>query len=135
MVSAGNAGTPSTMVASTFAGRPLSCAGPAGVRLAAAGLPLAETSSFPPAGVPLGDAPPSAVPSDTVASGGGGLAEADVAAADWRDGCLGGAMMSLDRASWSSITSSPVAREVTTVGEPPPEPSGLSVRLSKPSLL
>jgi len=30
---------------------------------------------------------------------------------------------------------SSVAREVTTVGEPPPEPSGLFVRLSKPSSL
>jgi hypothetical protein len=49
--------------------------------------------------------------------------------------CLGGAMMSLVRASWSSMRLSSEAREVTTVGEPPLEPSGLSVRLSKPSSL
>jgi hypothetical protein len=45
-------------------------------------------------------------------------------------------MMSLGCASRSSpIRSSPVALDVTTVGEPPPKPSGLSVRLSKPSSL
>ena len=131
MVSAGSAGTPSAIVASTAAGPPL----------AAAGVPLAEASSFPPAGVPFGETPPSAVPSDAASSSDAVLARADLAAVGLRGGCLGGAMMPLGHVSWSSIGSSPsirsssAAREVTTVGEPPPEPSGLSVRLSKPSSL
>ena len=73
-----------------------------------------------------------------------GLAGADLAVSDLAGVCLpsdspsgflGEAMMSLVRGSWSSIRLSSVAREVTTVGEPPPEPSGLSLRLSKPSSL
>jgi len=103
MVSAGSAGTPSTIVSSA-AGR---------------------------AGVPFGETPPPAVPSDAASS----LA----AGADW-PGCLlracrGGAMKSLVRESWSSMRLSSEAREVTTVGELPPELSGLSVRLSKPTSL
>ena len=56
MVSAGSAGTPSTTVSST-AGRALSVA-----------VPLAGASSLPPAGVPFGETPPPAVPSDAVSS-------------------------------------------------------------------
>jgi hypothetical protein len=121
MVSAGSAGMPSTTVASA-----------------------AGVSPFPPAGAPFGETPPPAVPSDAASSGDPVLAEADVAESDlagvglpgaWSAGCLGDAMMSLVCGSWSSIRLSSVAREVTTVGEPPPEPSGLFVRLSKPSSL
>jgi hypothetical protein len=121
MVSAGSAGMPSTTVASA-----------------------AGVSPFPPAGAPFGETPPPAVPSDAASPGDPVLAEADVAESDlagvglpgaWSAGCLGDAMMSLVCGSWSSIRLSSVAREVTTVGEPPPEPSGLFVRLSKPSSL
>jgi hypothetical protein len=118
MVSAGNAGTPSTTVSS--AGRALSGAAP-----------LARVSSRPPAGVPFGETPPPAVPSDAASSlaTGAGLPGCLLRA------CRGGAMMSLVRESWSSVRLSSEGREVTTVGEPPPEPSGLSLRLSKPSSL
>ena len=119
MVSAGSAGTRSTTVSSA-ADRVLSVA-----------VLLAGTSSLPPAGVPFGETPPPAVPSDGVSSLAAG---AGLAGCLLRD-CLGGAMMSLVRASWSSMRLSSEAREVTTVGELPPEPSGLSVRLSKPSSL
>jgi hypothetical protein len=118
-------------------------AGSAGTPLAAA--PLAGASSFPPAGVPFGETPPPALPSDMASSGEAVLAGAVLAGSELavsvfagvglRDGCLGGAMMSLVRVSWSSKRLSSAAREVTTVGEPPPEPSGLSLRLSKPSSL
>ena len=120
MVSAGSAGTPSTIVSSA-AGRALSVA-----------VPLAGASSLPAAGVPFGETPPPAVPSDAVivARGGSRLGLAACSVTAW-----GGAMMSLVRESWSSMRLSSEAREVTTVGEPPPEPSGLSVRLSKPSSL
>ncbi|MBV9207285.1 MAG: hypothetical protein JO037_18215 [Actinobacteria bacterium] len=48
----------------------------------------------------------------------------------------GGDMRPLGRVSSSSpVRSSPVALEVTAVGEAPLEPPGLSVRLSKPSSL
>jgi hypothetical protein len=115
MVSAGSAGTPSTMVSSI-----------------AAGPPLAE-ESFLLAGAPFAETPPPAGPSGT-ASSGSASAEADPAAADLDDGSLGGAMTPLGRVSCSSpIRSSSVALEVTTVGVPPPEPSGLSAPLSKPS--
>src|SRR5690242_3576976 len=116
MVSAGSAGMPSTSVASTGAGR-------AGSPAAAA--PFAVTS-------------PPALPSEASSP------DAGFAGAGLRAGLLGGAMMSLvtvssvmsaDWVSWSSIRSSPVAREVTMVGEPPPRPPDLSVRLSKPSSL
>jgi hypothetical protein len=119
MVSAGSAGTPSTTVSSP-AGRALSVA-----------VPLPEASCLPPAGVPFGETPPPAVPSDAVSSLAAG---AGLAGCLLRD-CRGGAMMSLVRASWSSMRLSSEAREVTTVGEPLREPSGLSVRLSKPSSL
>ena len=127
MVSAGSAGMASTTVAP-----------------AAAGPPLARASSFPPADAPFGETPPPAIPSDTVSSGDAVLAGAELAVSDlagvglpsdWPSGCLGDAMMSLVRGSWSPIRLSSVAREVTTVGEPPPEPSDLSLRLSKPSSL
>jgi hypothetical protein len=127
---------------------PMVSAGSAGTPLAA--VPLAGASSFPPAGVPFGETPPPALPSDTASSGEAVLPVSDLAWSDLaaselagsvlagvglRDGCLGGAMMSLVRVSWSSKRLSSAAREVTTVGEPPPEPSGLSLRLSKPSSL
>jgi len=133
-VSAGSAGMPSTTVASAGAGRAASFA--AGAAPASA----AGASCFPAAGVPFAETPPPALPSDTASPTGAGL----------RAGFLGGAMMSLvpmssvmsgapvistDVVSWSSIRSSPVVREVTMVGEPPPRPPGLSVRLSKPSSL
>jgi hypothetical protein len=88
--------------------------------------------------------PSTTVASDAASPGAPVLAEADVAESDvagaglpgaWSAGGLGDAMMSLVCGSWSSIRLSSVAREVTTVGEPPPEPSGLFVRLSKPSSL
>jgi hypothetical protein len=113
-MSAGSAGTPSTMVSST-----------------AAGPPLAE-ESFLLAGTPFAETPPPAGPPDT-ASSGSASAEADPAAAGLDDGSLGGAMTPVGRVSSSPIRSSSVALEVTTVGVPPPEPSGLSVPLSKPS--
>jgi len=115
MVSAGSAGTPSTMVSSI-----------------AAGPPLAE-GCFLLADAPFAETPPPAGPSDT-ASSGSASAEAGPAAAGLDDGSLGGAMTPVGRVSCSSpIRSSSVALEVTTVGVPPPEPSGLSVPLSKPS--
>jgi hypothetical protein len=133
MVSAGSAGMPSTSVASTGSGRAVS--------LAAEVLAPASASCFPVAGAPFAETPPPALPSDTVSSG---LAGDGLAGADLRAGLLGDVMMSLvtvssvmsaDWLSWSSIRSSSVAREVTMVGEPPPRPPGLSVRLSKPSSL
>jgi len=119
MVSAGRAGTPS-MIVSSAAGRALSVT-----------VPLAGTSSLPAADVPFGETPPPAVPSDAASSlaDGAGLPGCLLRA------CRGGAMMSLVRESWSSTRLSSEAREVTTVGEPPPKLSGLSVRLSKPSSL
>src|SRR6185437_6729227 len=106
-VSAGSAGMPSTSVASTGAGR----------------------AGSPAAGVPFAVTSPPALPSEASSP------DADFAGAGLRAGLLGGAMMSADWVSWSSIRSSPVAREVTMVGEPPPRRPGLSVRLSKPSSL
>ena len=126
MVSAGSAGMPSTAVAS-----------------AATGPPLAWASPFPRADAPFGETPAPAVPSGA-SSCDAVLAGADLAASDLTGVCwpsdspsgfLGDAMMSLVRGSWSPVRLSSVAREVTTVGEPPPEPSGLSLRLSKPSSL
>jgi hypothetical protein len=115
MVSAGNAGTPSTMVSSNAAGPPLT------------------EESFPLADAPFAETPP-AVPSATASSCGSVSTEADLAVAGLGDDSLGGAMTPLGGVSCSSpIRSSSVAREVTTVGVPPPEPSGLSVPLSKPS--
>jgi hypothetical protein len=138
MVSAGSAGTPTAMVASAAAGRAVSFAAPAGLPLGEASLPpLAEASlvtsiPFPAAGAALAERPAPGVPSDSASSGGAALAGADLAAVDVCGDRLGGAMMP---SCSSSIRSSPVALDVTTVGEPPPEPSGLSVRLSKPSSL
>jgi hypothetical protein len=125
-VSAGSAGMPSTSVASTGSGRAVSLAAEV----------LAPASCFPVAGAPFAETLPPALPSDTASSG--------LAGAGLRAGLLGDVMMSLvtvssvmsaDWLSWSSIRSSSVAREVTMVGEPPPRPPGLSVRLSKPSSL
>jgi len=97
MVSAGSAGMPSTTVTSAAGGRgPV--AAPFAPPFAAAllaGADLAGASCFPPAGVPLGETPPPAVPSDTASSGGVVLPEADLAAVGFRAGCLGGAIMSL----------------------------------------
>ncbi len=145
MVSAGSAGTPSAMVASAANGRAVSLAVVAArLPLGKASLPplaeasLAEVPSipFPAVGAPLAERPAAGVPSDTASSGGTAFAGADLAAVGCCGDRLGGAMMSLVSASCSSpIKSSPVALDVTTVGEPPPEPSGLSVRLSKPSSL
>jgi hypothetical protein len=115
MLSAGSAGTPSTMVSSI-----------------AVGPPLAE-ESFLLAGAPFAETPLPAGPSAT-ASSGSASAEAGPAVAGLDDGSLGGAMTLLGRVSRSSpMRSSSVALEVTTVGVPLPEPSGLSVPLSKPS--
>jgi hypothetical protein len=141
MLSAGSAGTSSARVASTAEARAASFG------VATAGLPLAEASwppfaeaslvspiPFPLAGAPLTETPPPAVPSDAASSAGAVLAEADLAAVGVLADCLGGAMTSLDRVSWSSpIRSSSADLEVTTAGEAPPDPSDLSVRLSKPS--
>lgn len=114
MVSAGSAGTPSAAVASA--------AGRAGSFTVAADPPLV--------------ARPARVPSDTASSGGAAMAGADLAAVGFCGDGLGGTTMPPGCASCSSpIRSSSVALDVTTVGEPPPEPSGLSVRLSKPSSL
>jgi hypothetical protein len=143
MLSAGSAGAPSVRVASTAEARAESFG------VATAGLPLAEASwppfaeaslvspiPFPPAGAPLTETPPPAVPSDAASSAGAVLAEADLAAVGVPADCLGGAMTSLDRVSWSSpIRSSSADLEVTTAGEALPDPSDLSVRLSKPSSL
>src|SRR6266704_1857707 len=106
MVSAGSAGTPSTIVASTAAGPTGSFAAPAGARFAAgapfaaavtplAGASLPGTSAFALAGVPFGETPAAAVPADAASSRDAVLARADLAAVGVRDGCLGGAMMSL----------------------------------------
>jgi len=143
MLSAGSAGTPSARVASTAEARAVSFG------VATRGLPLAEASwapfaeaslvspiPFPPADAPLTETPPPAVPSDGASSAGAVLAEADLAAVGVLADCLGGAMTSLDRVSWSSpIRSSSADLEVTTAGEALPDPSALSVRLSKPSSL
>jgi hypothetical protein len=143
MLSEGSAGTPSARVASTAEARAVSFG------VATAGLPLAEASwppfaeaslvspiPFPLAGAPLTETPPPVVPSDTASSAGAVLAEADLDAVGVLAGCLGGAMTSLDRVSWSSpIRSSSADLEVTTAGEALPDPSDLSVRLSKPSSL
>jgi hypothetical protein len=48
---------------------------------------------------------------------------------------LGGAGLMSDAEVSPSLSSSSAAHEVTMVGEAPPEPSGLLVRLSKPSSL
>ena len=134
MESAGSAGTPSAMVSSKAAALPL----------AEASLPpFAEASLVPSipfalAGAPLAERPPPAVPSDTASSGGAAWPGADLAAVGVLVGRLGGATTSLGRLSWSSSTpirSSPLDLEDTTVGEAPPEPSDLSVRLAKPSSL
>ena len=143
MLSAGSAGTPSARVASTAEARAVSFG------VATGGLPLAEASlapfaeaslvspiPFPPTGVPLTETPLPAVPSDTASSAGAVLAEAALAAVGVLADCLGGAMTSLDRVSWSSpIRSSSADLEVTAAGEALPDPSDLSVRLSKPSSL
>jgi hypothetical protein len=143
MLSAGSAGTPSARVASTAEARAVSFG------VATGGLPLAEASlapfaeaslvspiPFPPTGAPLAETPLPAVPSDTASSAGAVLAEADLAAVGVLADCLGGAMTSLDRVSWSSpIRSSSADLEVTAAGEALPDPSDLSVRLSKPSSL
>jgi hypothetical protein len=140
MLSAGSAGTPSARVASAAEARAESFGVPTGLPLAEASWPpFAEASlvspiPFPPAGAPLTETPPPAVPSDAASSAGAVLAEADLAAVGVLADCLGGAMTSLDRVSWSSpIRSSSADLEVTTAGEAPPDPSDLSVRLSKPS--
>src|SRR5271165_2181902 len=141
MLSAGRAGTPSAMVASAAPGKAASLT-VAGLPLGPASLPpladasLAPSIPFPAAGAPLAAGPASGVPSDAASSGGPDLAGADLAAVGRCGDRLGGAMMPLGCVSCSlPIRSSPVALDVTTVGEPPPEPSGLSVRLSKPSSL
>jgi hypothetical protein len=114
MVSAGSAGMPSAAVASA--------AGRAGSFTVAADPPLV--------------ARPACAPSDTASSGGAAMAGAGLAAVGFCGDGLGGTTMPPGCASCSSpIRSSSVALDVTTVGEPPPEPSGLSVRLSKPSSL
>jgi hypothetical protein len=113
MVSAGSAGTPSATVASA--------AGRAGSFTVAADPPLV--------------ARPARVPSDAASSGGAAMAGAGLAAVGFCGDGLGGTTMPPGCASSSPIRSSSVALDVTTVGEPPPEPSGLSVRLSKPSSL
>ena len=91
MVSAGNAGTPSAMVASTAPGRAASVA--AALPLGPASLPpLAEASiPFPAAGAPLAPGPASGVPSDTASSGDPALAGADLAAVGCCGDRLGGA--------------------------------------------
>jgi hypothetical protein len=144
MVSAGSAGTPSAMVSSKAAAEAVSFAVAAALPLAEASLPpFAEASlvpsiAFPLAGAPLAERPPPAVPSDTASSGGAAWPGADLAALGVLVGRLGGATTSPGRLSWSSSTpirSSPLDLEDTTVGEAPPEPSDLSLRLSKPSSL
>jgi hypothetical protein len=77
-----------------------------------------------------------AVCSDAVPFGAAVLTEAG-RPAGLRAVRLDAAMMSDGRVSWSlsPSRSSPSAREVTMVGEAPPEPPGLFVRLSKPSSL
>jgi hypothetical protein len=116
MVSAGSAGTPSTMVSSTAAG------------------PRSAEGSCPLADAPFAETPLPAVPPDTASSCDSVSADADLAAVGLGDGCRGGAMTPLGRVSRSSpVRSSSLALEVTTVGVPLPEPSGLSVPLSKPS--
>jgi hypothetical protein len=113
MLSAGSAGTASAMV---------SAAGRAGSFTVAADPPLV--------------ARPARVPSDAASSGGAAMAGAGLAAVGFCGDGLGGTTMPPGCASCSSpIRSSSVALDVTTVGEPPPDPSGLSVRLSKPSSL
>ena len=113
MESAGSAGTPSATVASA--------AGRAGSFTVAADPPLVVR--------------PARVPSDAASSGGAAMAGAGLAAVGFCCDGLGGTTMPPGCASSSPIRSSSVALDVTTVGEPPPEPSGLSVRLSKPSSL
>ena len=86
------------------------------------------------AGVSLAAAVPLALRSDTSPLAGAVVTGA-VPAAAFRDVRLGGAaMMPVAWVTSLSSTSSPV-REVTMVGEAPPEPSGPLVRLSKPSSL
>jgi hypothetical protein len=128
--SAGTAGM-SARVASASAPRapswPEASAGPA-----ADGVPVTWSVSL--AGVSLAATVPLALRSD-MSPLAGAVVTGEAPVAGLRAVRLrGAAIMSEARVSESSSTSS-TAREVTMVGEAPPEPSGPLVRLSKPSSL
>jgi hypothetical protein len=136
MLSAGNAGTPSTTVASAPPLRPRSwaesAAGPSG-----AGESFVVSKSASLAGVSLVATGPNAVRSDTLPLAGSVVTGA-AATAGFCGASLGVAALMPDAwvsSPFSSSGSSPSTREVTMVGEAPPEPSGPFVRLSKPSSL
>jgi hypothetical protein len=128
--SAGRAGT-SARVSSASAPRapswPEGSAGPAGD-----GVPAVWPVT--PAGVSLAATAPLALRSD-MSPLAGAVVTGAAPVAGVRGVCLGGAAMMAEAWVSSSLSASSPAREVTMVGEAPPEPSGPLVRLSKPSSL